>query len=449
MSSEKQYIDLVRQNRSLIDGHSVPRISRCRTAALAYLESNGLPTRRTEEYRYTDIEAMLAPDYGLNLRRISQRVNPADAFRCDVPNLSTLLFFAVNGTELLRSRTSAALPEGLEVAKISDFCSKNPDFIERYYNVLATRYGDSLTALNTMLCQDGIVVRLRRGCKIDRTVQILHLLRSDVPLMANRRVLVVAEPGAEARLLFCDHAIDRHAFLSTQTVEVYLEERSRLDLYCMEETHADCRRISNVIVSQKEGSRFAHHSYTLTCGQTRNTLTVSLDGSGAECSLCGLVTADGSQHVDNNTLIVHHAPGCRSSELYKYVLEGQAVGAFAGKVMVEKGAQKTVSEEVNQNLCLSREARMLTQPMLEIYADDVKCSHGSTVGQLSEAAMFYMRQRGLSSEEAQQLLKIAFAAEVTDKVELAPLRDRLHYLVEKRFRGELGHCASCTKNTNK
>lgn len=443
MSSEKQYIDLVEQNRQLIDSHSATALNLHRDAAKAYLEEHGLPTRRTEEYRYTNIEAMLAPNYGLNLQRMDVKVNAKQVFRCDVPNLSTLLYFMVNDTMLLKSKTDAPVPDGLEISKISDFCAKNPDFIARYYNRQAARHADAMTSLNTMLCQDGLVVRVSRGCKIDKTVQILNLLRSDVPLMANRRVLIVIEPEAEARLLFCDHAIDEHDFLTTQTVEVYLEEQSRLDLYCMEETHTRCHRISNVLVSQAEGSHFAHHSHTLSCGQTRNGVVIDLDGSGAECSLCGLVIADGEQHVDNNTLILHHAPSCQSHELYKYVLDEHAVGAFAGKVLVEKGAQKTVSDEVNQNLCMSREARMLTQPMLEIYADDVKCSHGSTVGQLSEAAMFYMRQRGLSPQEAQQLLKIAFAAEVVDRVELVPLRDRLHYLVEKRFRGELGHCANC------
>jgi len=147
--------------------------------------------------------------------------------------------------------------------------------------------------------------------------------------------------------------------------------------------------------------------------------------------------------VDNNTLIDHRAPHCTSHELYKYVMGDQSVGAFAGRVLVRQGAQKTSSEEVNQNLCTSREARMYTQPMLEIYADDVKCSHGSTVGQLNDAAMFYMRQRGITEKEARLLLELAFINEVVDNIQLVPLRDRLRYLVEKRFRGELSKCEGC------
>ena len=154
--------------------------------------------------------------------------------------------------------------------------------------------------------------------------------------------------------------------------------------------------------------------------------------------------ADKRQHVDNNTLIVHRVPHCTSNELYKYVLDENAVGAFAGRILVEHGAQKTISQETNQNLCASKTARMYSQPMLEIYADDVKCAHGSTVGQLNDAALFYMRQRGITLKEAKLLLELAFINEVIDKMQLEPLRDRLHHLVEQRFRGQFGKCAGCT-----
>ena len=153
--------------------------------------------------------------------------------------------------------------------------------------------------------------------------------------------------------------------------------------------------------------------------------------------------ADKNQVVDNNTLIDHQVGHCTSNELYKYVLDGEARGAFAGRVLVRHGAQKTTSQETNQNLCATKTARMFTQPMLEIYADDVKCAHGSTVGQLNDAALFYMQQRGVSREEAKLLLQFAFINEVIDKMELEPLRDRLHHLVEKRFRGELNKCEGC------
>ncbi len=261
--------------------------------------------------------------------------------------------------------------------------------------------------------------------------------------MVNRRVLIVMGRHAEAKFLFCDHAADDRRFLATQVIEAFVGDEASLDLYCLEETHAKNTRVSNVYIDQQRGSRVNHNVITLHNGTTRNMLNLNLNGEGAECYCSGCVIADKQQHVDNNTLITHHAAHCQSDELYKYVLDEQAVGAFAGKVYVAPGAQKTVSQMTNQNLCATRDARMFTQPMLEIYADDVKCAHGSTVGQLNDAALFYMQQRGIPQHEAKLLLQFAFINEVVDKMKLQPLRDRLHYLVEKRFRGELNKCEGC------
>jgi Fe-S cluster assembly protein SufD len=255
--------------------------------------------------------------------------------------------------------------------------------------------------------------------------------------------MIVLEEGAEAKFLFCDHAADDRHFLATQVIEAYVGPNASLDLYCLEETHYKNVRVSNVYIDQQRDSRVNHNVITLHNGITRNRLDLTLSGSGAECGCYGCVIADKQQHVDNNTLITHRVPHCTSNQLYKYVLDEQSTGAFAGRVLVEQDAQKTVSQMTNQNLTATPEARMYSQPMLEIYADDVKCSHGSTVGQLNDAALFYMQQRGVTLHEARLLLQNAFINEVIDKMQLLPLRDRLHYLVEKRFRGELNKCTGC------
>ena len=300
-----------------------------------------------------------------------------------------------------------------------------------------------MTDLNTMLVQDGLYVYVPRGVVVDRAIQVINILRSDVDLMVNRRVLLLVEEGAEVKFLFCDHTADDRHFLATQVIEAYVGENAKLDLYCLEETHNKNTRVSNVYIEQQANSRVNHNVITLHNGVTRNKLNLDLVGEGAECSCNGCVIADKRQHVDNNTLITHHVPHCTSNELYKYVLDDEATGAFAGRVLVKKGAQQTASQMTNQNLTATKQARMYTQPMLEIYADDVKCAHGSTVGQLNDAALFYMQQRGISLKEARLLLQSAFINEVVNRMELEPLRDRLHYLVEKRFRGELNKCEGC------
>jgi len=437
MGSEQQYIDLYQQARTMICDHSSEVMNGQRDDAFQRFQSSGFPTRQVERYKYTDIAKLFEPDYGLNLSRLDIPVNPYDVFRCDVPNLSTSLYFVVNDAFYTAIQSKGHIPEGVVMGSLKDLATS------AYYNQLAGKDDDGVTNLNTMLAQDGLYVYVPKGVVVDRAIQVINILRSDVDLMVNRRVLIIVEEGAEAKFLFCDHAADDRHFLATQVIEVFVGQNARLDLYCLEETHHKNVRVSNVYIQQQQNSRVNHNVITLHNGVTRNKLNLDLVGEGAECSCNGCVIADKQQHVDNNTLITHHTPYCTSNELYKYVLDDEAVGAFAGRVLVKKGAQKTSSQMTNQNLTATKLARMYTQPMLEIYADDVKCAHGSTVGQLNDAALFYMRQRGISLKEARLLLQNAFINEVIDRMELEPLRDRLHYLVEKRFRGELSKCEGC------
>lgn len=444
MESVKQYIDLYEGCRKMICDHSAEVLNAERDAAYETFRTVGLPTRKVERYKYTNLEEVFAPDYGVNLNRLAIPVNPYDAFKCDVPNLSTSLYFVVNDRFYSDALPKTSLPEGVIVDSLYKVAKEQPELVSKYYNRLAKneKVGGEV-ALNTMLAQDGLFVYVPKNVHVDRAIQVINILRSDVDLMINRRVLIVLEEGADIKLLFCDHAADDKEFLATQVVEVYVGENASLDMYSLEETHVKNHLVSNTFVEQQRSSRLNHSVVTLHNGFTRNTLDVVFRGEGAECWSNGCVIADKEQHVDNNTVIDHAVGHCESHELYKYVLNDKSVGAFAGRVLVRKDAQKTTSTMTNQNLCATKEARMYTQPMLEIYADDVKCAHGSTVGQLNDAALFYMRQRGISLNEAKLLLQFAFVGEVIDQIRLEPLRDRLHYLVEKRFRGELNKCEGC------
>jgi Fe-S cluster assembly protein SufD len=423
----------------MIFDHSPALMNAVRDEAFEHFKSAGFPSRKVERYKYTDLQSLFAPDYGLNLKRLEIPVDPYNAFRCDVPNLSTSLYFVVNDAFYNKALPQAHLPESVIIGSIRE----HTDIAAKYYARQARMDEDAVTALNTMLAQDGLFVYVPKNVKVERAIQVINILRSDVDLMVNRRILIVLEEGAEIKMLFCDHAADDKKFLTTQVIEAHVGENASLDLYCLEETHAKNVRVSNVYIDQQANSHVNHNVITLHNGITRNKLDLMLSGEGAECQCNGCVIADKQQHVDNNTLITHRATHCTSNELYKYVLDDEAVGAFAGRVLVEHGAQKTISQMTNQNLTATKEARMYTQPMLEIYADDVKCAHGSTVGQLNDAALFYMRQRGITLEEAKLLLQNAFINEVVDKMQLEPLRDRLHYLIEKRFRGELNKCEGC------
>lgn len=443
MKAEQQYIDLFTQYEALICRKSAEVLNAPRARAFADFERLGFPTRAHEEYKYTDVGKYFAPDYGLNLNRLEFPVNPYEVFKCDVPNMSTLLYFVVNDSFDRHVHPSSRLPEGVIFGSLKDLAVEKPELVKRFYGKLADTSADGIAAFNTMFAQDGLLMYVPENTVVERPIQLVNILRADVNFMVNRRVLIVLENGAKAKLLMCDHAMDEVNFLATQVIEAFVGERAVFDLYELEETHNSTVRFSNLYVRQEAGSNVLLNGMTLHNGTTRNTTRVQLAGRGAEINLCGMAIADRNEQVDNNTFIDHLVPECTSNELFKYVLDEQAIGAFAGKVLVREGAQHTVSRQTNRNLCATRESRMYTQPQLEIYADDVKCSHGATVGQLDENALFYMQQRGISLKEARLLLMFAFVNEVVDYIRMDALKDRLHLLVEKRFRGELDKCRGC------
>ena len=397
----RQYIDFYSEVRETIASRSCDEMNAQREEALQTFSAQGFPSPKVERYRYAKVEADFSPNYGIALTPIAGKLPPycfriADAEPC----------------------------------------------VRTLYNSVADTT-DSIVALNTLLCVDTLVVHVPRGIKVEHPIQISNILKGEQDTMVNRRILIVMDELAEADVIITDLAASQSRFLTNQVIEVVMGDGSHLSLYEVEETHLLCTRCGSVFVRQGRDSSLHHTSLTLFNGHTRNRLDVQLQGEGSEVTANGCVIADKMQRVDNNTLIDHQVPNCQSNELYKYVLDDSAVGAFAGKVLVREGAQKTVSQETNANLCATRSARMYSQPMLEIYADDVKCSHGSTVGQMNEAALFYMRQRGIDEKEARLLLKAAFITEVIENIPLESLRDRLHVLVDKRLRGELSKCEGC------
>ena len=396
MKDISQYIELFRTERALLDSHSPALLNAHRDEAAEAFMCLGFPSRKVERYRYTDVAEAFAPNYGLKL---------------DTPPAAISL----------------------------------PEVAATRYGTLANVSNDAITALNTMLVQDVIVIYVPADQRREHPVQLTNTLRSSVPLMQNRRLLIIAEAGAEVQVLQTDKAEGGQDFLTTQVTEIFVGEGAHVEFYDMEDSHSRCHRFHQVYAQVEAGGHLTHTTFTLASGLSRNQADVRLVGQGADALLLGCAITDGQQHVDNNTLIEHIAPGCTSRELYKYVVDQQSSGAFAGRVLVRQEAEKTDSIERNANLVCTDQARMWTQPMLEIYADDVKCSHGSTVGQLNNDALFYMRQRGISEAEARMLLKQAFASEVLAAIPLEALRQRLHVLVEKRFRN-CEDCKLCQKN---
>ena len=441
MSQEQEYIDIFEQNLTLIKEPCAELLNEAREKAAIRFKATGFPGTKEENWLHSNVAKRFATDYGMNLGRVEVNADRRTLFTCDVPNLNTHQAFIVNDT-FRDGESGKKFPDGVILASLNRIAEESPSLLEPYYNTLAEQ-GDSIAQFNTMFAQDGVVLYIPKNTVVEETVQIVTLLQANVEMLSNRRLLVILEENSQASLLICDHSAMEKQTLSTQVTEIFIGRGAQLDLYELEETAYSNTRLSHLFVRQEADSRFGHSNITLTNGFTRNYISVSLEGKGAEADINGLVIGDKNQHTDNRTIVDHKTGNCSSNELYKYILDEQSTGVFAGKMLIRPDAQQTVSQQTNRNLCLTSDAHMYAQPQLEIYADDVKCSHGSTVGQLDDNALFYMQQRGIPADEARHLLMYAFAGEVIENIKIEALRDRLHMLVEKRLRGELNHCRTC------
>lgn len=437
-----QYLELYRENAGVIDAHSGHLMNAARREAAELLSADGarLPIKRDEGWERTSLEDMFAPDYGVNVNRVDLPVEAAASFRCAVPRMSTLLGVTANDAFRL---AASALPEGVTFMPLAEACRRFPDIVGRHYGKIMPATANSAVALNTLLAQDGVFIHVADGVHPRRPLQLVNIFSAATPLMAVRRVLIVVGDGGSLQLLSCDHTQQPgNAYLSSQVVEIALGRDASLDLCDIEESSAETSRYSATGIRQAAGSRLNHATVTLTCGKTRNDICVDLTGDNASTYLAGMAIGDATMHVDNNTLVSHRAQRCKSNQLFKYVLEDEATGAFEGSIVVADGAKYTEAYQSNRNILASQGARMHTKPQLEIYNDDVKCSHGATTGQLDEKALFYMQQRGIPRGEARDMLMQAFMVDVIDSIVVEGLRDRLRHLVENRFKGA-GSCGDC------
>lgn len=443
MSALNQYIDLYKDNRTTICAKSVEPMNALRDKALEALMDNTLPRKGDENYEITDLESIYAPDYGVNINRFDFGADTANAFRCDVPNMSTWLYFAFNDTYYSSRTASIGMPEGVLIGSMREFAAQHSSLISQYYSTIAPMENPTV-ALNTMLAQDALLIYIPKNVTLEKPLQLVNILNATIPVMTCRRILIILEENAHAKMLVCDHTQNQEMkFLNTQVIEVFAGKNSSFDLYDLEESSASTHRVSSLWVRQEEGSNVLVNGITLVNGVTRNDYAIDVVGEHCETHLYGMAIAGDSQHVDNHTDINHRVGHCSSNELFKYILEDQARGAFCGKILVEPNAPKIEAYQSNKNICTSSEAKMYTKPQLEIYTDDVKCSHGSTIGQLDQDAIFYMQARGISKTEARMLLMQAFMTDVIATVRMDSLKDRLRHLIDKRLYGKLTLCQQC------
>lgn len=435
-------VELFEENRSEIESHSSPVLNNLRDEAFDAFQELGIPSNKVENYKYTNLQPLFNGDFTFSVKPEILTENLEDLFSCDVDTLDSITIYVVNGWYYTRNNPDD-LPNGLKIGSFAHLAKEDPEFLGKYYGTRAPHLSDGAVAFNTMFAQDGFFVHVPEGVVVEKPIQIVNILMSEDSLMTTQRNLIVMDDNSEARIMVCDHTLTTGKFVMNSVTEGYVGKDARLDLYNLQNQHNATTQVAGFYFEQHENSHLATNNLTLHAGVARNNIELKLAGSHAQGHAYGLYLLDKNQHVDNFSYIDHSVPDCFSDELFKGVLDDNSTGAFTGKIMVRPDAQRTNAYQSNNNLLLTNDAKMNTKPQLEIYADDVKCSHGATVGQIDEDAMFYLRTRGINREEATILLMYAFAYEVIEKIKVKPLREQIRALVEKRFRGELDKCHSC------
>ena len=412
-----------------LNGEAQSPVHQLRRDAIAHFTATGFPTNRDEEWRFTNIAPLTRIDFELAAKTDEPATANIAPLRYGLPGpVFVDGHFAPSLSQL------DALPQGVVVKNLRAAFNEDADLVSRYIGQDAMSEEQAFTALNTAFVQDGVLIYLPQGTVLDTPLHTLFLSTgAKANAVSHPRVLVVAEAHAEATLVESYAGLGVEVYLTNSVCEINVGENASIDHYRVQREAPTAFHISATHVREARSARFRSTSITLGGSLTRNHVHTALMGEGIDSTLNGLYIENGSQHVDNHTLIEHAQPNCQSHEFYKGVLDDEASGVFRGKIHVHQAAQKTDAYQANQNLLLSDSAKIDTKPQLEIYADDVKCSHGATIGQLDADAIFYLRSRGIGHREALRVLTRAFVGEVLDRVRIDGLRDELDRLVTERL----------------
>lgn len=434
------------QNEKQLTSHMPEFINDLRKDAIGNFIRLGLPGKHDEAYKYSVITNAFDSDFKMQLTPSKIEFNVEDIFTCDVPNLKTRLEIILNGFYFSREEPIAELDNGILIGSLAAALKKYPDLTRHHFSKYADYKNAGLVALNTAFAQDGLFVYLPRGAEIQNPIQVVNLPMTGLDTLLHYRNLIILEENSQGEIIVCDHTLSPFRFLTNSVTEIFAGKNSQLYYSRIQNEHLNSNLITNLYIQQEKDSRVTTNSITLHGGIIRNNTHVLLNDEGCESNTYGLFFADRNQHVDNYVNIDHAKPNCLSRQLFKGILDDTATGVFNGRINVRKDAQKTNAFQTNNNILLSDEAKMNSKPQLEIYADDVKCSHGATTGQLDEDALFYVQSRGIPRSEARLLMLYAFAHEVFDKINIIPLKERIDHLVNQRLHGELSRCNNCPMN---
>lgn len=407
-----------------------------RTEAIKTFETNGFPTKKEEAWKYTSLNKILKQNFSVFPKQ-ENAIEYSDVKKYFIHDIDTYKIVFIDGK--YSSHLSQTTHDGMDVCLMSAALSK-PKYrlvIENYFNKAATN--DSLSSLNTAFSSEGAYIHIPKNKLVEKPIQIIHFSTgNESALMLQPRNLIVVDENSHVQIIERHQSLTENSVLTNSVTEVYANKRAIVDYYKIQNDNQNASLIDNTFIKQKQESHASVHTFTFGGNLTRNNLNFYQHGERIDSTLKGVTIIGDKQHVDHNTLVHHIEPNCESHQDYKGIFDDSATGVFNGKVVVEKEAQKTNAFQANNNILISDKSTINTKPQLEIFADDVKCSHGCTIGQLDEDALFYMKTRGIPEKEAKALLMYAFANNVLESVKIPEIKARINKLIATKLGVKIG-----------
>ncbi len=440
--TKERLAGLFEKNRTSLSQYDTPLLAEKREEAFASFTKLGFPDTAMESWRLTDLQESFARGYDYHLHPM-EGTDFQKVFSCNIPHLDTAIIGQLNGWYVSKEVPLMELGNGIIMGSLAEALKKYPALVEKYYGLLADDAVDGFTALNSAFMQDGVFIYVPENVQSPRPVQLINVIHDDRNLFLQSRNLVVVGANAKLSLVHCDDSYNHQASFSNVVTEIHLGEHAILDHYKLQNLNNNSTLISTVCFRLGAGASLESHYISLNGGLLRNNIRLLFNGPHGKANIYGIYLMDRKQHVDNQVFVDHAFPDCTSNETFKGILDEHARAIFNGHVLVRRNSVRTDARQTNKNILLTDTARVNSKPFLEIYNDDVKCSHGSTTGQLDPESMFYLRQRGIGEETARMLLMFAFADEIVVKISIPQLRQRIEDMVKKRLQGELQICEQC------
>ena len=418
-----------------IDAHS--ELHELRSHAIKNFENKGFPTKKEEAWKYTSLNAILKNDFSVFPKK-ENTIEFKDVKKYFLHEIDTYKVVFIDG--IFSSFLSSTTHEGLDVCLMASALTK-PKYkmvIDNYFNQIANKE-ESLTSLNTAFSLEGAYINIPKSKVVEKPIEIIYFSTgNEAALMVQPRNLIIVGENAHVQIVERHQSLNSNPVLTNSVTEIFAQKRAIVDYYKVQNDVQTANLIDNTYIAQKQESRVAVHTFSFGGNITRNNLNFYHQGERIDSTLKGITIIGDKQHVDHYTLVQHATPNCESHQNYKTILNDSATGVFNGKIYVEKEAQKTDAFQQNNNILIGDKATINAKPQLEIFADDVKCSHGCTIGQLDESAMFYMQQRGIPKKEAKALLMYAFTSEVTNSVKIPELKAKIARIIAEKLGVNMG-----------